>query len=370
MSRRLFAPSTAFVTVLAAAALACGDDPQSPETGVPGAPAPSGPAAAVMAAATYTVKDLGTLCGTDARANGINDQGVVVGWSTLRNGHQRAFVWRAGAMKDLGTLGGGTAEANDINSNDVAVGWSTNAAGAQRAVRWANGRISSLGTLGGRNSVATAINDDGIIVGYSDTKAGPYHAFRWQNGTMQDLGTLGGPYSMALDINIGGKVVGVANLSSGVNHAVSWKDGVTKDLGTNGRHSSAADAINTRGQIAATLGPFEDAQGSERDDTDPFIFYRDGWTSIPGGGATTEVHAINSAGLVVGVGYDLQDESGREDAFVAQPGSSTRLPALAPDGVNRVRANDINRFGVIVGGSKKIIGNGFGSVHAVLWRLQ
>ncbi len=78
MSKRRFAPSTLLVTVLAAATLACGEDPQSPDSDVPGVAAPSGSAAAATAAANYTVKDLGTLGGTSAMANGINDQGGVV----------------------------------------------------------------------------------------------------------------------------------------------------------------------------------------------------------------------------------------------------------------------------------------------------
>jgi probable HAF family extracellular repeat protein len=356
------------MTVLAAAMLACGEDPQSPNTGDPGVAAPSGPAADVTAAATYTVKDLGTLGGASAVANGINDQGRVVGWSTLANGRQRAFLWRAGTMKDLGTLAGGTAEANDINSSDVAVGWSTVANGAQHAVRWENGKVKNLGTLGGRNSVATAINEAGVIVGWSDLPGGTFHAFVWQNGTMRDLGTLGGPFSAAQDINRAGKIVGWSNVASLKSHAVSWKDGVIKDLGTNGHQSSVANAVNTKGQIAGTLGAFADAAGEELDFSSPFIFYRDAWSSIGGADVTNEVHGINKDGLVVGSGYDLGEESsGRERAFVSKPGSTTILPPLTPGGIDEDRANDINSSGTIVGYSIEVIGNNTGPSHAVLW---
>jgi probable HAF family extracellular repeat protein len=368
MSTRFFAPSTVMLTVLAAAALACGEDPQSPTTDDPGVAAPSGPAADVTAAANYTVKDLGTLGGKSAWANGINDQGGVVGWSQNASGKQRAFLWRAGKMKDLGALAGGTAEAMDINATDVAVGWSTLANGAQRAVRWQNGTIKNLGTLGGRNSVATAINDAGVIVGFSDTKAGTSHAFVWQNGTMTDLGTLGGPYSAAWDINKAGKIVGWANLASGKTHAVSWKNGVIKDLGTNGHQSSEASAINRKGQIAGTLGAFADAQGEELDASYPFIFYQEAFSSTGGADITNDVHAINDAGLVVGSGTDLRDDSGRERAFASKPGSGTILPSLTPGGLDRDVAEDINTFGTIVGSSTEIIGNGTGPNHAVLWR--
>ncbi len=270
-------------------------------------------------------------------------------------------------MKDLGALAGGTAEANDINSSDVAVGWSTVANGAQHAVRWENGKTKNLGTLGGRNSVATAINDAGIIVGYSDVKGGKRHAFVWQNGVMKDLGAPVGENSVALDINRAGKIVGASG-----NHAVTWKDSVFKDLGDNGREFATAAAINTKGQIAALVGPPPDAEGEERDATDPFIFYQDTWTPIGGSGPTNEVHAINKAGLVVGSGSDLRDETFRENAWVSQLGSLffTELPLLTPGGIDENRANDINSFGTIVGSSTEVNGNYTGPNHAVLWRLQ
>ncbi len=361
MSKHPLARSTMLVAALAAA-LACGEDPQSPNAGDT-APSVS-PATAT--AATYSVKDLGTLGGANAIANGINDQGGVVGWSNLANGGRHAFLWRAGKMRDLGALAGGASEANDINNDDVVVGWSTTANGAQRAVRWQDGKKLNLGTLGGRNSVATAINDFGVIVGYSDVKGGTYHAFVWENGTMRDLGTLGGPYSAAEDINRAGKIVGWSNVASLKSHAVTWKNGVIKDLGTNGHQSSHASAVNTKGQIAGVLGPYPDAEGEELEFTYPFIFYQDSWTLVAAqNGPYNEVHAINRDGLVVGSSEDSFDETGRADAWVSGPGTFNRLPPLTPGGVDDNRANDINSFGTIVGSSLDVDS---GPEHAVLWR--
>src|SRR5882724_9982155 len=139
MPARPFALSTALVAALAATAFGCGED-QSPTQ--PGAAPAHGPAAVATTAATYTVKDLGTLGGQSAGANGINDEGGVVGWSELPNGGFHAFLWRAGKMHDLGALAGGKSQATAINDSDVVVGWSTLASGAQRAVRWQNGKIT------------------------------------------------------------------------------------------------------------------------------------------------------------------------------------------------------------------------------------
>ena len=103
MFTRPFMRSPVLLALLAAAALACQDDPQSPSSGTDGVTSQSGPAAAVTAA-VYTIKDLGTLGGASAEANAINDQGGIVGWSTLANGRQHAFLYRAGRMRDLGAL--------------------------------------------------------------------------------------------------------------------------------------------------------------------------------------------------------------------------------------------------------------------------
>ena len=243
--------------------------------------------------------------------------------------------------------------------------------GASRAVRWQNGRITNLGTLGGRNSAATPITDLGVIAGWSETAAGKTHAFVYRDGVMQDLGTLGGDWSEASGINRAGKIVGSSSTASGVDHPFSWKDGVMKDLGTHGHiEGAAAQDINTKGQIAVILGPFPDAVGEELDGNFASIFYQAGWTSLGAAEPTIELLAINNDGTVVGWGEDLRDDTFRQRAWVATPGQLDLLPALTPDGVDEVHANDINSFGTIVGSSTEVNGNYTGADHAVLWRRQ
>ena len=140
----------------------------------------------------------------------------MVGSSTLGfpDTRRHAFVWKSGVMKDLGAIvGGNESSANGINNDGVIVGFSQNSAGDMRAVRWMpDGRKLSLGTLGGRNSEAKAINDFGVIVGWSQIAGGQRHAFRYENGVMTDLGTMEGAWSEANDINNGGAIVGYSQV--------------------------------------------------------------------------------------------------------------------------------------------------------------
>jgi probable HAF family extracellular repeat protein len=78
--------------------------------------------------------------GSFSIANAINNSGVVVGYSTLRDGVNHAFRWtRDGGMIDLNTLlPGGSGwvlhEANDINDNGQIVGTGLHD-GTERAFR-------------------------------------------------------------------------------------------------------------------------------------------------------------------------------------------------------------------------------------------
>ena len=81
------------------------------------------------------MQDLGTLGGTDAIAAAINDQGQVLGWSYTNSVPSPicppflttgSFLWdRKNGMKDIGGLGGTCTLANDLNDQGQIVGQSS-----------------------------------------------------------------------------------------------------------------------------------------------------------------------------------------------------------------------------------------------------
>jgi probable HAF family extracellular repeat protein len=82
-----------------------------------------------------TASNLGTLGGLNASAYAINNNGIVVGDSTLADGSQHAFIYRNGRITDL-------------NSLIATSGWVLTSA---RAIN-DRGQIAGVGTLNGINS--------------------------------------------------------------------------------------------------------------------------------------------------------------------------------------------------------------------------
>ena len=213
----------AFLPVLASAALAACSDALSPTT----AARPSlAPAQSVWIAGSFT--DLGLIPNmTESAAYGINDLGVIVGFSSVPHGAASAFTWSpATGMTPLVPTGSGWGDtyAFSINNGGQIAGVAINSANEARAVVWESGTMRELGVLAGGYSVALGNNNFGYVVGYSRTTASgmPHAVLYTPSGGMLDLGTLGGGESMAQAISDLGQVVGTADTPAGASLAFSW----------------------------------------------------------------------------------------------------------------------------------------------------
>lgn len=359
-----------------AAALLALSGPGEPAPGNCGAPAaPPGRQAGI--------RDLGTLGGEWSEANGVNDDGWIVGASQVPPGRghatsRHAFLWRDGRMRDLGTLGGTESAARDVNDAGQVAGvaqYDSLRSGdlvrrSRRAFLREDGRMRGLGTLGGQHSEAHAINERGWVVGRAQVDPGrrhstSYHAFLWRDGRMRDLGTLGGTESVAHDVNERGQVVGASvrdSLQSGefvvrARRAFLWEEGRMRSLGTLGGRESRAHALNDRGQVVGA--------SSTRDGELHAFLWDDGTMRDLGtlGGRRSRAHDIDERGRVVGASTT---RNGELHAFSWEDGEMRDLGSLSDNS----RASAISETGLVVGASRtERTRLGEVSVHAVAWEL-
>ncbi|MGC1448635.1 MAG: hypothetical protein WA830_01230 [Candidatus Sulfotelmatobacter sp.] len=326
--------------------------------------------AALGAAQTYTISDLGVLKG-DNESSGfwINNLGDVVGCSDTQTvegypctglvAGQHAFYWsRASGMKDLGTLSGGTVSgATGINDSDMIVGYS-NIKGQPAtnfvAFQWtaATGMVS-LGTLsGGSSSSAFEVNSAGVVAGDSFLSNGLVKATSWNNKKIKNLGALPKAiFTAGLDINDNGYIVGESVFGYGppfTSHGFLWNGSTMKDLGTlPGGVTSLANSINTAGVVVGqsdgtrTGGHWHavlwNTEGKIRD------------LGVIRGGTYSMAFSVNDDNVVVGYG-NLSNNAAHAMVWTSTGGMKD-LNSLIPStsGWVLINANAINNVGQITG---------------------
>ena len=326
--------------------------------------------AALAAAQTYTISDLGVLKG-DNESSGfwINNLGDVVGCSDTQTvegypctglvAGQHAFYWsRARGMKDLGTLSGGTVSgATGINDSDTIVGYS-NIKGQPAtnfvAFQWtaATGMVS-LGTLsGGSSSSAFEVNSAGVVAGDSFLSNGMVKATSWTNKKIKNLGALPKAiFTAGLDVNDNGYIVGESVFGYGppfTSHGFLWNGSTMKDLGTlPGGVTSLANSINTTGVVVGqsdgtrTGGHWHavlwNTAGKIRD------------LGVIRGGSYSIAFSVNDDNVVVGYG-NLSNNAPHAMVWTSTGGMKD-LNSLIPStsGWVLINANAINNVGQITG---------------------
>ncbi|MBT9597581.1 MAG: hypothetical protein IV094_16490 [Vitreoscilla sp.] len=207
--------------------------------------------------------------GASILANGVNNQGQVVGNAYDQNGTDQAVVWHWGVQTVLQGLGG-SSRPFAINRHGQSVGYSYNPNYGFQAVRWDGAIPTVLELPPGYSAVsAVAINAHGQVAGNAEVLNHPSHAVRWgAHGRAVILDSLGGWQSVASGINRDGDVVGFIWRPNGSDEMkpVVWHGSVPTflDVLYATQCCNQASAINDRGQIV-------------------------GWSSVPGGGTVQAV---------------------------------------------------------------------------------
>jgi len=254
-----------------------------------------------------------------SRASALNDQGLVVGTSSL-DGLPRAFrTDRQGALVDLGLLAGGSwSEATGINASGQVVGFGNSSTPGVHAFKTApDGGLTFLGTpFGGTSSWAWDINDAGQVIGDYQHWLGRRAFLHDPAGGFTDLGSLGGSI-FARALNDDGWVTGSSMDSSGQFVPFLFRPGrglssIGLSMGVNG---GIGLDVNNLGQIVGTLTPsfgpsnafvwsFETGLVDLNERIDPDL----GWQ-------LTSATAINDSGMIAGAGV----LDGRERAVLLTP---------------------------------------------------
>lgn len=334
----------------------------------------------------YTVRDLGTLGGTDSLAGGISNSGWVEGWSALPDGTERAVVWHNGMITNLGTLGGPNSSAGWTPSNSGEVGGvSDNTTpdpngedfcGFGTGLEcvpffWRNDVMTPLPLLGGNNGYAAGVNNRGQVAGQAENNTpdagcasiGGYYQVLpvvWENGEVQSLRMISGDSDAAAwGINDWGQAVGGSGTCPTSYHAVLWQFGKATDLGNlGGTTNNVGYAINNWGQIVGFSGRADNT-------THAFLWQWGVMTdlgTLPGD-VYSEGDGINDWGQVAG---GSEDASGNSRAFIWQNGVMTDLNTLIPPNSPLYllwASGGINDQGQIVGYALVI---STGDIHAFL----
>lgn len=326
--------------------------------------------AALAAAQTYTITEIGTLKG-DNESSGfaINNLGDVVGCSDTQTAEgypctglvtgQHGFSWHKGrGLKNLAPLSGANISgAIGINDSGTVVGYSDvpgQPATNFVAVQWSStGAITNLGVLpGGASSAAFVINSAGEIAGDSFVSNGAVDATSWASQQITNLGSLPKAiFTAGVGINDNGEIAGESVFSYGPpfrSHGFRWNGSTMKDLGVlTGGVTSVASAINTSGVIVgqsdgtATGGNWHAVLWSAANKIQDL--------GVLPGGTFTIAFGVNDSGVVVGYGNIFTNAP---HAFVwTAAGGMKDLNYLIPanTGWVLINANAINNVGQITG---------------------
>lgn len=358
---------------------------------------------------TYEVRALESLGGSSSRGHGINDWGLVAGFSNLAgNTARRAALWFHDQKFELEPLGGTNSSVAwvGLKNDGLVVGIAQTDKLQTRKDKWScriffpgpdNTKYTCLGviwewgrktpvplpTLGGDNGFAASANNRRQVVGWAENTVRDskcvnpedvqFRAVLWDLSRNQTIELL--PYgndgsSAATAISDRGHVVGISgdcDQSVGrksARHAVLWQNGAVYDLGNLG-----ADAWNTPTAITRDgdiVVGFANAPGA-----DPISPSFRAWlwtertdiacSKLPGtnicdlgtlddGIGTAQAWGVNERGQVVGQSCSL---TGNCRAFLWENGDMKDLnmlkgayPHLLLD------AMDINNLGQITGRAK------------------
>lgn len=252
----------------------------------------------------YTLTDLGTLPGDSlSTALAINNNGQIVGFSQVLGNStiSHGFLYSGGVMQNIGSIGGTYNVATGINDSGLVVGYSTNEMGSSgNAFTFLNGTLTNVGGAGVDGT--KGVNNSGQFVGTINGQA-----FVYSGGMFQTIPTPVASGS-AKGINAAGQVVGSYVAMPAITDAFLYSSGTVQTLPLPASHTSGAsgaEAVNDQGQI---VGEFFNSSTIAMDS----FLYSNGTAQDLGTGMISAT-GINNSEQIIGIaaqGYGVIYEDG------------------------------------------------------------
>lgn len=256
-------------------------------------------AATIPPATGYTYTNIAPPGSSDSSANGINNNGVIVGWQlsgTLYTG----FIDNHGSFT---TVSDGLSNVvfNAINNAGTIVG-QDNSSG----LIYSGGIFTDYNAPNSLQTVLTGINDNNVISGYYQAGNNNFYGFTKNGSTVSLINIPGALSTFANGINNAGEVVGYYENASFSYVSFLDNGGTFTYLSVPGGAGTFAQGINNEGQI---VGYYETSTSNYLG-----FLYAGGqyFTIFPpfaAPGDESEAYAINDASAIVGY-YGLLSDPG------------------------------------------------------------
>lgn len=240
---------------------------------------------------------------TTSTAEGINDQGAIVGTFTTSTTEQRGFLLFQGKFTHFNFPGAQMTEADDINNNGQIVGDYANGTG-QHGFIVHNGIFTSISAPSApAQTRALGINDFGTIVG-----AAGANGFRLSGGKFTTIRFPGSSRTFASGINDSGVIVGSYGDAQGFAHGFMLKNGAFTTINFPGATNTNVFRIDNEGDIVGEYDIHGDIHAFSLD-KGRFLTHDD-----PNAGISTFINDVNKFDTIVG-GY--VDAGGHNFSFRA-----------------------------------------------------
>lgn len=269
-----------------------------------------------------------------AVTSAVNNSGAITGFDNIKTAKgetpiMHAFYNKTGKkLVDIGTLGGKTAKAYGLNNQDVVVGWSASKADDSDNVAFSYDATTKKLTplqgpmLGGARSFAADINDAGQITGVATTAEGAALGFIYKDGVAKSIGSLDNSgFSEARSISENGYVTGWSVNAKGRIAAYLYDGNKMVEIPSVLGGDAYGRGVNSNGIVVAEEEP------GENGDWRTAVVYKNGKTTrlydlLPPADKANwksllRAMSISEDGVVAGVGYRWRNKDNKDATWTA-----------------------------------------------------